>query len=214
MADPHAIEGASRAVIGRLTGTVVQEEADGTVLLDVAGVGYEVSAPAGAVMKAANNGGLVTLWIHTHVREDALVLFGFASPGDRVVFRTLLGIASVGPKTALSLLSSVSGPDLARAVQTKDTALLKKVPGVGAKTAERLVLELRDKLDIIGVGPSQNPAPALSSGGSRGTLVVDALTRLGFRPAEAERAVAAIGDLAESEPLDKAIREALNVLRR
>lgn len=201
-------------MIGRLTGTVEHEDAEGTVLLDVGGVGYEVSVPAGAVMKARSDGGLVTLWIHTHVREDALVLFGFATPGDRVVFRTLLGIASVGPKTALSLLSSVSGADLARAVQTKDTTTLRKVPGVGAKTAERLVLELRDKLDIIGAVPSQGPQPVAGAPGSRGAMVVDALTRLGFRPAEAERALAAIGEMAETESLDRAIREALNVLRR
>lgn len=201
-------------MIGRLTGVVVQEEADGTVLLEVGGVGYEVSVPAGAVVRATGAGGQVTLWVHTHVREDAFVLFGFATFGDRAVFRTLLGIPNVGPRTALSVLSSVSGADLARAVQTKDTGVLRKVPGVGAKTAERLVLELRDKLEMIGLEPSAAPAGQGVEPGGRGAMVIDALKRLGYRPAEAERAVAAIGEVAEAVPLDKAIREALNVLRR
>jgi Holliday junction DNA helicase RuvA len=207
-------------MIGRLTGSVAHEDADGTVVLDVNGVGYEITAPAGAIARArlaSEAEQIVSLWIHTHVREDALILFGFASFTDRSVFRTLLGISSVGPKTAIALLSSISGPELARVVQTRDIAALVKIPGVGKKTAERLILELRDKplspswQALPGSGSSpQTPRPA----GAHASMVVDALTRLGFKPSEAERAVAALGGAAETDPMDKAIRDALTVLRR
>jgi len=207
-------------MIGRLTGSVVHEDAEGNVVLDVGGVGYEIMVPAGAIARARLAGGGddgVTLWVHSHVREDAFLLFGFATFADRSVFRTLLGISSVGPRTAISLLSSISSADLARAVQTRDAAALVKIPGVGKKTAERLILELRDKL--LTTSWQLDPGASASAGaprttGPRASLVVDALTRLGFRPAEAERAVASIGEAAETDPMDKAIRDALTVLRR
>ncbi|MBI5538064.1 MAG: Holliday junction branch migration protein RuvA [Deltaproteobacteria bacterium] len=207
-------------MIGRLTGSVAHEDADGIVVLDVGGVGYEVMVPAGTIARARLAGGgddRVTLWVHSHVREDAFLLFGFATFADRAVFRTLLGISSVGPRTAISLLSSISSSDLARAVQSRDAAALVKIPGVGKKTAERLILELKDKLSTIGwqVDPAGAASSVASrSSGPKSAMVVDALTRLGFKPAEAERAVASLGEAAETDPMDKAIRDALTVLRR
>jgi Holliday junction DNA helicase RuvA len=207
-------------MIGRLSGVVVHEEADGAVVLEVAGVGYELLVPAGAIARArlaAGAAGEVTLWVHTYVREDALVLYGFAELSDRSAFRILLGISSIGPRTALSLLSSISGPELARAVQSRDAGALVKVPGVGKKTAERLLLELRDKLPSLAAAPSAGAAAAPEqpwASGARGVLVVDALTRLGFKRSEAERAVEALGGAVEAEPTEKSIRDALTVLRR
>jgi holliday junction DNA helicase RuvA len=203
-------------MIGRLTGNVVHQDADGTVVLDVGGVGYEMMVPAGTVPQSGPDDS-VTLWVHTHVREDALTLFGFASLYDRSVFRALIGISNVGPRTALSLLSAISTADLSRAIQTRDTAMLVKIPGVGKKTAERLVLELRDKLPApagpVASGPAPGGGPAPLAG-PRSALVVQALARLGFKPAEAERAVASLGELVETDSLDKSIRDALTVLRR
>ena len=203
-------------MIGRLTGRVVDEDADGTTVLDVGGVGYELLVPSGALAKTrllAGTDGVVTLWVHTHVREEAFTLFGFATKADRSVFRVLLGVSGIGPRIALAVLSSLSGADLAQAVQTRDPQRITIVPGVGKKTAERLILELRDKLG----GVIQQPAAAaagLRQAEKGPMMVVDALTRLGFKPAEAERAVAALGDRPDSEPLEVTIREALTVLRR
>ncbi|MEO8799071.1 MAG: Holliday junction branch migration protein RuvA, partial [Polyangiaceae bacterium] len=102
-------------MIGRLTGKIIEEEEGGTLVLDVHGVGYEVIAPIGTRGRVPlSDDGRVTLFVHTHVREDALVLFGFATAGDRLAFRTLIGISSVGPKTAVSVLSIMPGPELAR----------------------------------------------------------------------------------------------------
>lgn len=206
----------SGTMIGRLTGNIVHQDADGTVVLEVGGVGYEVMVPAGALRSGVGEGP-VTLWVHTHVREDALCLFGFAELYDREVFRTLIGISSIGPRTALSLLSSISTIDLSRAIQARDTAALVKIPGVGKKTAERLVLELRDKLptpaSLSGQAATAAPAPAPLAG-PRSSLVVQALARLGFKPSEAERAVSALGESVETGSLDKSIRDALTVLRR
>src|SRR5262245_44750271 len=130
-------------MIGRLRGRVLGDDAFGTVLIDVGGVGYDVTVPAGTLGRAVRSAGdQVELFIHTHVREDALDLFGFASEDDRRVFRLLIGLPNVGPKTALGVLSALPVAELSRAVGASDVARLTKVPGIGKKTAERLVLEL------------------------------------------------------------------------
>lgn len=209
-------------MIGRLTGKVEQEE-EGSLLIEVGGVGYELSVPLGTVGRAKSDGsGNVTLFIHTHAREDALVLFGFASADDRLAFRTLIGISSVGPKTALQILSALPASDLARAVAGKDVARLTSIPGVGKKTAERLLLELRDKLSALpaptalnapgaGTDPNATTGYALSKPGE---LLLSALTRMGYRTNEAERAVGGLGERVESEPLDVLVREALALLSK
>jgi Holliday junction DNA helicase RuvA len=200
-----------------LTGLVVEEEADGTIVLDVGGVGYEVMVPLGALGRARANStdGKVTLHVHSHVREDAFVLFGFPTSADRTVFRILLGISSVGPKTALAILSAFSAADLARVVSQRDVAGLTKVSGVGKKTAERLVLELKDKVDLLQQGI---PAATSLSGpvlvkGAVAEQVISGLAGLGFKQAEAERAVASLGDAVEKASAAELLREALKVLR-
>ena len=200
-------------MIGRLTGRVVHEELDALVL-DVGGVGYELTVPLGTLGRAARtDAGLVTLFVHTHVREDVLALFGFASDVDRVTFRTLIGVSNVGPKTAITVLSVLPAEDLARAVTQNDLGRLTAIPGVGKKTAERLVLELRDKLKAkVGASPSAGASQKAPSG--QGEMLHDALVRMGYRPSEAERALAALADRVEAQPLGQSVREALALLAK
>jgi holliday junction DNA helicase RuvA len=206
-------------VIGRLTGDVVGDDADGTVTLDVAGVGYEVLCPLGTVgrLRARSPSGPMTVHVHTHVREDALLLFGFSSPDERAVFRTLIGVSSVGPKTALAVLSSLPGTELGRVVADKNLGALTAVPGIGKKTAERLLLELRDKLPQG--GPSAPliaalPGKTAKAGSPARTALVSALVNLGFRSQEAERAAEQLADKVETAPLPDLVREGLRLLAR
>ena len=201
-------------MIGRLTGRVVEGEGD-TVLLDVHGVGYEVLVPLGTLGRATPTAdGQTTLFVHTHVREDALLLYGFASEDDRRAFRALIGVSNVGPKTALALLSALPADALARALAAKDVLGLTRIPGVGKKTAERLVLELKDKLlPVIGSAASAPKRPAAAPDGNV-EVVIGALVRMGFKQGEAERAVAAMGDHASTAPLAEAVKEALGLLAK
>lgn len=208
-------------MIGRLTGRVVEEGLESTLVLDVHGVGYELSVPLGTVGRAralADEAGAepLTLYVHTHVREDALLLYGFATREDRATFRTLIGISSVGPKMAMGILSALSAAELAAAIARRDATRLTAIPGVGKKTAERLVLELKDKLLAL---PSPAPAaqagaPAGAPAGAKSDLLHGALLRMGYRPVEAERALTALGPRIEATPLDELVREALALLTR
>ncbi len=206
-------------MIGRLTGHLVAEDPDGTVVLDVAGVGYELSVPAGTIGRihqASSSTEPCTLFVHTHVREDAIQLFGFATPTDRQVFRILLGISKVGPRIALAILSFFAGAELAQAVESRDTNALTKVPGVGKKLAEMILIQLRDKTAQLFAGEG-NKRLVTERARSTGTVVdqvVDALARMGFKPSEVERAVGALGTTVNTEPVEKVIREALVLLRR
>lgn len=228
-------------MIGRLTGRVVEEAADGTTVLDVAGVGYEVVVPLGTLGRARALGPApeaapqnprpapgapgspaaaappdsITLFIHTHVREDALLLYGFATREDRATFRALISISNIGPKIGMAILSALSAAELATVIVRKDVSKLTNIPGVGKKTAERLVLELKDKLIELPSGPAAPaaaPPPPASS--AKADLLRGALTRMGYRPAEADRALTALGARVETAPLDDLVREALGVLTR
>jgi holliday junction DNA helicase RuvA len=203
-------------LIGRLVGRLVEESADGAVVLDVRGVGYEVTVPLGTVGRATPDAeGAVTFYVHTHVREDALLLYGFASREERAVFRQLIGISSIGPKIALSILGVLSVGELSAAVARGETGKLTRVPGVGKKTAERIVLELKDKILAAPSpvpGAPATPAARPAASGAKAELLHGALTRMGYRPAEADRAVAALGARVDAEPLADLVREALAVL--
>jgi len=202
-------------MIGRLRGRVLSDEVEG-VVLDVHGVGYEVTVPLGTLGRApVNDAGEVTLFVHTHVREDVFSLFGFATDTDRLAFRVLIGVSSVGPKTAIAVLSALPAGDLARAIAAKDVGKLMSIPGIGKKSAERLVLELRDKLAAspatAKTGPGAGPQTAPSA---HGELLLSALVRMGYKAQEAERAVSAMGARAEELPLPEALREALALLAK
>jgi holliday junction DNA helicase RuvA len=204
-------------MIGRLTGKVVAQEADGSVVLDVAGVGYELAAPLGTLGRARpDDAGRVTLWVHTHVREDALALFGFSDEVERSAFRVLLGVSNVGPKIAIAVLGALPSAELGRAVAKRDLAALTSISGVGKKIAERLLLELRDKLPsgpsiAIPVPGAPPPRPA---GGDDEENLRAALTRMGFRPAEAERVLTTLGERVRGTPLPELLREALALLAK
>ena len=206
-------------MIGRLTGQVIAQEPDGGIVVDVAGVGYELTVPLGTIGRAAESAdGRTTLFVHTHAREDTLQLFGFASDADRLAFRTLIGVSSVGPKTAIAVLSALPAPELARAISAKDLGRLTSISGIGKKTAERLILELRDKLLMTGplapVAAHPGKPPPLRVG-RPDELLLGALTNMGYRPVEAERARAHLEDrIAEGAPLPELIREALAVLAK
>jgi Holliday junction DNA helicase RuvA len=203
-------------MIGRLTGRVIAQEDASIVVVDVGGVGYELSVPAGTVGRAKTDpDGRTVFFVHTHVREDALQLFGFPSDADRVAFRTLIGVSNVGPKTAIAILSALPAGELARAVAAKELKVLTSIPGVGKKTAERLLLELRDKLPILTDGGPSLPLPTPAARpGTSDELLVGALTSMGYRPSEAERAVTALSGRMNGAPLPELIREALAVLAK
>jgi Holliday junction DNA helicase RuvA len=206
-------------LIGRLSGIIVAEEADGTFVLDAGGVGYEVNAPLGAVGRArglAPGAEKLHFFIHTHVREDALSLYGFATSEDKAAFRALISVSNVGPKIALGLLSAMTADELAHAVANKDLARLVAVSGVGKKTAERLLLELAGKLIPAAKAKSSGRAEASPAGPgpSPTELLTGALVRMGYRPSEADRAIAQLGPRVDSEPLQALVREALALLAR
>src|SRR5271163_3526141 len=145
-------------MIGRLTGKVIAQEPDGTIVLDVAGVGYELAAPLGTLGRARpDEGGRVTLWVHTHVREDALALFGFSDETERAAFRALLAVSNVGPKIAVAVLGALPASELARAVAGRNLGRVTAVSGIGKKLAERLLLV------TAGRAPRFRPATARAS---------------------------------------------------
>jgi Holliday junction DNA helicase RuvA len=203
-------------MIGRLTGKVVADSADGLVL-DVGGVGYEVAVPLGTLGRLRpDETGRVTLWIHTHVREDALSLYGFADDADRSAFRALLGVSNVGPRIAVAVLGALPAVELSRAIARQDGAALKGISGVGKKIADRLLLELRDKLPAVASAPASggSAAPAVHVPSTGEERLRGMLTGMGFRPAEADRAVTALGPRAGNEPIEALLREALALLAK
>jgi Holliday junction DNA helicase RuvA len=184
-------------MIGRLTGRIVECE-PGSVLVDVAGVGYSLQIPLGTyseLVKRAN--GTVSLHVHTHVREDALQLFGFCTAAERAVFEQLLSISGVGPRMALAVLSGIGVEDLERAVLEGDRERLQRIPGVGRKTADRILLELRDRLErragSRGAGTGGRAAGSEPSDETDGLRLdaVSALQNLGYGRAAAGKAVEA-----------------------
>jgi Holliday junction DNA helicase RuvA len=191
-------------VIGRLEGRLLAKQPP-LLLVDVQGVGYEVEAPLSTVFRLPAVGEAVSLHTHLAVREDALALFGFATVEERALFRELIRIGGVGPKLALAVLSGISVEDFWAAVRAGETSRLVKLPGIGKKTAERVVMELRDRAGAAQAGHlAQTGAavPAMPSAEARA-----ALEALGYKPAEAQRLVEAVQ--AEGKSTDQLIREAL-----
>jgi Holliday junction DNA helicase RuvA len=194
-------------VIARLAGLVAEKGPDFAVV-DVNGVGYRVFLSQVSLSRLPPAGEKVALRIHTHVREDALQLFGFGSEEEEAVFGELIAVKNVGPRAALNILSGIEARDLARAVADGDVARLTRVPGVGKKTAERLVVELKDKL----VSLARAAAPPGRAGGGALEQLARALQGLGYKAPQAEQAAEALRDRAD-RPLDELLREALKLLR-
>jgi holliday junction DNA helicase RuvA len=192
-------------MIGRLSGILLEKNPP-QLLLDVQGVAYEVDVPMSTFYNLPVLGERVTLWTHLVVREDAHLLFGFGSDSERRAFRQLLKISGVGARTALSVLSGLSVAELAQAVTMQETGRLTKIPGIGKKTAERLLLELKDKLGVdltTTVGVFRAP-PASSD-------ILHALLALGYSDKEA---AAAVKKLPEGLSVGDGIRQALKLLAK
>ncbi len=191
-------------MIARLTGRLVEKHPP-NIVVDVHGVGYELDVPMSTFYHLPATGQEVTLLTHLLVREDAHLLFGFGSEGERQLFRQLLRISGIGARTALSLLSGLSVAEVQAAVAQQDTARLTRIPGIGKKTAERLLLELKDKLGPVAGAPSQ--AMAVQAGDD----ALNALVALGYSDKEARAALARLGP---ELPVQDAIRQALRILAR
>ncbi len=179
-------------MIGRLRGEIVIKQPP-MLLLDVNGVGYEVEAPMSTFYNLPEKGRQVTLFTHLVVRDDAHILFGFHDESERLLFRTLLKVNGVGAKMALAILSGMTADEFAYCVQTDDTSALVRLPGIGKKTAERLIIEMRDRLDKLDTVssttiPAGQTAPEVAAS-SPVADAVSALVALGYKPNDASRMV-------------------------
>lgn len=198
-------------MIGRLTGVIADRSAEGTCVVDVGGVGYEVFVPPNLLEALPRAPETVVLFVHTHVREDTLSLYGFPSNDARAVFRALLGVSSVGPKLAMSILNVLAPEDLRLAISREDKNAFRGISGVGKKIVERILIDLRDRLPVAettAIRPKMKPSGATDPR----SQVVNALIQMGYKPAEAERAVGQLSAQVMSEPVEKLLREALSVL--
>jgi len=192
-------------MIGRLTGILVEKNPP-QILLDVQGVAYEVDVPMSTFYNLPGTGERVVLFTHLVVREDAHLLFGFGSDNERRAFRQLVKISGIGARTALSVLSGLSVAELAQAVTLQESGRLTKIPGIGKKTAERLLLELKDKIGVeltATVGVNRPPPPSSD--------ILNALVALGYSGKEA---VAAVKKLPDGLAVGDGIRQALKLLAK
>jgi Holliday junction DNA helicase RuvA len=194
-------------VIGSLRGVVLDRLPKGELLVEVGGVGYRVTVPAGTLGARGTRGGAVFLHVHTHVREDAIVLFGFGTREERDCFEALIGAHGVGPAVALAILSTHSPSELARAVATDDVDALVMVPGIGRKTAVRLLVELKARFEVgdPAAGPGPVVLPGASAPGVRAEVQA-ALAGLGYGPDEVRDAMR---DLDEADGVESMLRSAL-----
>ena len=202
-------------MIAYLSGKLLEKQAN-TAIVDVGGVGYEVTIPLSTFYELGEAGSDVSLRIYTHVREDAIQLFGFNSNRDRELYLRLLSVQGIGAKSAITMLSGMSADEIIMAIRTDDLARLTSIPGVGRKTAERLVIELRDKVGELSSSPD-SPLDA-----ERPTLPADAifedalsaLVNLGYQKAAAEKAVKQAAQEGTEVSVQKLLRRALQVLAK
>ncbi len=203
-------------MIGLLSGTLLSIVPE-RVLLDVGGVGYEVAIPLSTFYEleraqAAGAGEKVRLFIHTHVREDQLALYGFATEREKTLFERLIQVSGIGPRLAQVVLSGMAPEDLIAALAASDVARLTRIPGVGKKTAERMVVELRDK--VAALARELPAAAAVAAGGGSDDELVAALVNLGYKPSQAQTAVGDARKSAPSAAFHELLRLALRRLAR
>ena len=206
-------------MIARLCGTLVDKQ-PGSAVVDVGGVGYQVSIPLSTYSEIGEPGSRVELHVHTHVREDALALFGFHTRFEKELFTRLIAVNGVGPRTALAVLSGLGAQDLLEAVRSRDVTRLSSVPGIGRKTAERIAVDLADRLDSL-AAPGDGSAPGKAGGdGAPPTDVrqdlVSALVNLGYNVRVAADAAGRVlrGSPAPAPPFHALLRETLKILSR
>ena len=197
-------------MIGTLTGVLVAKSPP-HLLLEVAGVGYEVEAPMSTFYALPALGERTRLLTHLVVREDAHVLYGFATGEERALFRNLLKVSGVGPRIALAILSGGTAATFAHAVRERDAAALTRIPGVGRKIAERLIVEMRDRLELAGAAPADGVAGAVAPAQGAEAEAYGALVSLGYKPVEATRLLKGVGAASASLSTEDLIRRALQV---
>jgi Holliday junction DNA helicase RuvA len=199
-------------MIAHLRGTLLEKHPN-LVIVDTGGVGYEVMIPVSTYSSLPETGTEVRLHIHTHVREDALQLFGFISGADKALFEKLITVSGIGPKLAVTALGGLTAPDLAQAIREGSVEQLVRIPGVGKKTAERMVLELRDKLDLIPGIARAAAASAKSAFNATEEDVISALANFGLARPAAEAAVTKAKSASEANDFDGLFRRALKLVR-
>ena len=199
-------------MIARLAGTLA-EKAPGRVIVDVQGVGYDVQVPLSTFYVVGELGTVVTLRVHTHVREDMIALYGFATTLEQELFERLISISGIGPKLALSVLSGIEPPDLVRAIKAQDVARLTAIPGVGKKTAERIGLELKDRMPPSLQAAADTLKPPAAEDQLRDDLL-SALVNLGYQRAAAEKAIDRELQRIPDAPFEDALRAVLRALMK
>lgn len=196
-------------MIGSLAG-VLASKSPPHLLLEVGGVGYELEAPMSTFYVLPEVGQRTRLLTHLHVREDAQVLYGFSTSGERTLFRHLLKVSGVGPRIALAILSGVTAANFAQAVLAKDSAMLTRIPGVGRKIAERLIIEMRDRIEGDALSATPAAASTLASApGPQGEAFNALVAFFGYKPAEATRLLKAVEPGEEEISTEELIRRAL-----
>jgi Holliday junction DNA helicase RuvA len=199
-------------VIAYLRGTLLEKHPS-RVVVDVAGIGYDVQVPLSTFYGLGEPGGAVALRIHTHVREDTLALYGFSTPLEQDLFERLIAINGIGPKLALAVLSGIEPADLIRAIRHQDVARLTAIPGIGKKTAERIGLELKDRLpqavpDAAAAASAVRPQDQLRDD------LLSALVNLGYQRAAAEKAIDAALKASPDAGFEQALRAALRSMMK
>ena len=196
-------------MIARLHGALL-EKTPNRIVVDVAGVGYEVLVPLSTFYGLGDAGSPVTLRVHTHVREDLIALYGFSSALELDLFERLIAINGIGPKLALAVLSGIDPGDLVRAIRAQDVARLTRIPGVGKKTAERIGLELKDRLPHAAAAAES----AAAAGDDPREDLLSALTNLGYNRAVAEKAIDAVVKKTPAAPFEQLLRDILRGMTR
>jgi Holliday junction DNA helicase RuvA len=199
-------------MIGFLRGRIA-DKTPNTLIVDVQGVGYEVHVPLSTFYDAGDIGAEITLRIYTHVREDTLQLYGFLTELERHLFERLIGISGIGPKLAIAVLSGMDPRELVASVQRGDVARLTGIPGIGKKTSERIVLELRDRLAQLPGGAPADAAPSNGADRVRGDLL-SALQNLGYHRPQAEKAIDTTLQTMSNPTFEHALKAALRELMR
>jgi Holliday junction DNA helicase RuvA len=198
-------------MIALLAGKIV-EKVPSRVIVDVGGVGYDVLVPLSTYYVLGAAGAAVTLRVHTHVREDVIALYGFATSLEQDLFERLIATSGVGPKLALAVLSGIEPLELIRAIRTQDVARLTRIPGIGKKTAERIGLELKDRLPSA-LGAGEAPVEAAQEDQRRSDLI-SALLNLGYQRAVAEKAIDRALHASADAPFEQVLRHALKSMMR
>jgi Holliday junction DNA helicase RuvA len=206
------VAGISAVVIARLSGTL-SEKAPGRLILDVQGVGYDLQVPLSTFYVVGDTGSAVSLRVHTHVREDVIALYGFATALEQDLFERLISISGIGPKLALAVLSGMEPPDLVRAIKAQDVARLTAIPGIGKKTAERIGLELKDRLPQSVQAAADAAKPASPADQLR-TDLLSALLNLGYQRASAEKAIERELNASPGASFEGALRAVLRALMK